>query len=135
MKKVWKRPGSGHERLAGAVWAAIDAWGEGTSICHNIADPAKRSVAVSTVNTGVGEAAKLRQWAEFEGGTTLGVPLGFDVDPDNHFRIGHMGHLNIPMILGTLGSIDTGFKTLNIPHGENALACSSLFTFSRPRPS
>ncbi len=121
LEAAWNR----HEQLASAVWAAIDAWGDGTSICHNIADPSKRSVAVSTVNTGVGEAAKLRQWAEFEGGTTLGVPLGFDVDPDNHFRIGHMGHLNIPMILGTLGAIDTGFKSLNIPHGDNALAAAA----------
>ena len=47
------------------------------------------------------------------------------VDPDNHFRIGHMGHLNIPMILGTLGAIDTGFKSLNIPHGDNALAAAA----------
>jgi len=37
------------------------------------------------------------------------------------FRIGHMGHLSPPMILGTLATIDAGLKALNIPHGDGAL--------------
>jgi alanine-glyoxylate transaminase/serine-glyoxylate transaminase/serine-pyruvate transaminase len=39
----------------------------------------------------------------------------------NTFRIGHMGHLNVPMIMGALGTIDSALKTLDIPHGNGAL--------------
>ncbi len=47
------------------------------------------------------------------------------------FRIAHMGHVNAPMILGTLGVIEVGLNALAIPHlgtlgvievGLNALA-------------
>ena len=56
---------------------------------------------------------------------TLGVGLNLDTvfggSPDDLFRIGHMGHLNAHMLLGTLATIDTGLKALNYPHGEGAL--------------
>ena len=29
-----------------------------------------------------------------------------------------MGHVNAPMILGTLGVIEVGLKALDIPHGK-----------------
>jgi alanine-glyoxylate transaminase/serine-glyoxylate transaminase/serine-pyruvate transaminase len=34
------------------------------------------------------------------------------------FRIAHMGHINAPMILGTLGVIEVGLNALGIPHGK-----------------
>ena len=34
------------------------------------------------------------------------------------FRIAHMGHVNAPMILGTLGVIEVGLNALDIPHGK-----------------
>ena len=47
---------------------------------------------------------RLRELAESQAGLVLGVPLqGYD---GQAFRIGHMGHLNPTMILGTLGSIE-----------------------------
>ena len=30
----------------------------------------------------------------------------------------HMGHVNAPMILGTLGVIEVGLNALEIPHGK-----------------
>jgi alanine-glyoxylate transaminase/serine-glyoxylate transaminase/serine-pyruvate transaminase len=33
-----------------------------------------------------------------------------------------MGHVNAPMILGTLGVIEVGLKALNIPHGSGGIA-------------
>ena len=33
-------------------------------------------------------------------------------------RIAHMGHINAPMILGTLGVIEVGLNALSIPHGK-----------------
>lgn len=34
------------------------------------------------------------------------------------FRIAHMGHVNAPMILGTLGVVEMALRALRIPHGE-----------------
>jgi alanine-glyoxylate transaminase / serine-glyoxylate transaminase / serine-pyruvate transaminase len=34
------------------------------------------------------------------------------------FRIAHMGHVNAPMILGTLGVVEVGLNALDIPHGK-----------------
>ncbi len=46
----------------------------------------------------------------------LGVGIG-DLT-GQAFRIAHMGHINAPMILGTLGVIEVGLKALDIPHGQ-----------------
>jgi len=35
---------------------------------------------------------------------------------DGFFRFGHMGHVNVHMILGLLGSVEAGLGALNIPH-------------------
>jgi alanine-glyoxylate transaminase/serine-glyoxylate transaminase/serine-pyruvate transaminase len=34
------------------------------------------------------------------------------------FRIAHMGHVNAPMMLGTLGVIEVALNALDIPHGK-----------------
>jgi len=44
-------------------------------------------------------------------GTGLGALAG------RAFRIAHMGHINAPMILGTLSVVEVGLKALGIPHG------------------
>jgi alanine-glyoxylate transaminase/serine-glyoxylate transaminase/serine-pyruvate transaminase len=46
----------------------------------------------------------------------LGVGIG--ELQDKAFRIAHMGHVNAPMILGTLGVIEVGLNALGIPHGK-----------------
>ena len=33
-------------------------------------------------------------------------------------RIAHMGHVNAPMILGTLAVAEVGLRALGIPHGK-----------------
>ena len=125
LANVWTR----HERLAGAVWAAVDAWGAGTGTldCH-VPVPAHRSHAVTTIATAEGDAPRLRAWCEREAGVTLGIGLDLGLapsSPDALFRIGHMGHLNPPMLLGTLASVDTALKALGIDHGDGALEAAS----------
>ncbi len=121
LEAVWSR----HALFARTIWAAIDTWAEGGNLSCNVVDPAHRSIAVTSVQTGEDEAGRLRRWCEDEAGLTLGIGLGLEA-PDSHpgdslFRIGHMGHLSPPMILGTLGTIDAGLKTLGISHGNGAV--------------
>ena len=39
----------------------------------------------------------------------------------NAFRIGHMGHVNVPMVLGTLGSIELALTQMNAPFSPGAV--------------
>ena len=51
-----------------------------------------------------------------EVGVVLGRALG--KSDGKGFRIAHMGHVNAPMILGTLGVVEMGLTALDIPHGK-----------------
>ncbi|MFT5742832.1 MAG: aspartate aminotransferase-like enzyme [Paracoccaceae bacterium] len=99
-------------------------WGEMADglgpLTLNIADPAQRSHAVTSICIGSPDGDRLRAWMEDVTGVTLGIGLGRE-PTDAYFRIGHMGHVNAHMVLGVLGSLDAGLKALNIPHGDGAL--------------
>ena len=117
LENAWHR----HERIAQAVWAAVEGWGDGGAMRHNIADPACRSRAVSAIATGPDEARLIREGTQ-TGGLVLGIGLGFG-EPgspgwNSHFRIGHMGHQNVPMTMGALGGIDVAMKAAGVPHGD-----------------
>lgn len=113
-----------HEALAGAVWAACEAWGAVGPMRLNVAESAKRSCAVTTVGLGGALATDLRGWVSDKAGLTLGIGLGMSETgkaSDAYFRIAHMGHVNSHMILGTLGAIEAGLGALGIAHGPGAL--------------
>ena len=113
-----------HAKLAQIIWSAFDVWSEKGPMRLNVADPAHRSHAVTSVAIGSPNGDKLRHWCEHQCGLTLGIGLGRD-PADAYFRIGHMGHLNAHMIMGALGTIDAGLKALDIPHGEGALSAAA----------
>jgi len=119
---VWHR----HRVLARAIWAAVEAWGQGTDIGLNIADPAHRSHAVTTVRVGGTYGSRLRHWMERQAGVTLGIPLGAAAEEENGiFRIGHMGHVNAQMIMAVLGSLQAGMIALEVPHGPGGLEAAA----------
>ncbi len=125
LEAVWQR----HGVLARAVWAALDAWSAQGPIEMNIPDAKVRSNAVTSVRIGAPTGTQLRDWLTEQAGVTLGIGLGM-ADPDDpawhgFFRIGHMGHLNPHMLLGTLGSIEAGLNALQIPHGAGALEAAA----------
>ncbi|SLN37727.1 Soluble hydrogenase 42 kDa subunit [Aquimixticola soesokkakensis] len=122
LEAVWAR----HATLASAYHAAFAAWG-----CTelNIADPAARSNAVTTLRMTAPDATRLREWMEQEAGVTLGISLGL-VDPASpewhgFFRVGHMGHLNAHMVLGNIASLEAAFEALGIARGAGALEAAT----------
>ncbi len=121
LEHVWAR----HKYLANAVWAAVQAWSTGGPIELNIADPAHRSHAVTSLRIGAEHGTRLRRWCQDQTGLTLGIGLGMatedDPNSDGFFRFGHMGHVNAQMILGLLATVQTGMAALNIPHGAGGL--------------
>lgn len=127
MENVWAR----HARLARAIWAACDRWGdvEGDGLQLNVRDANLRSHAVTALWLPSPKGTELRGWLEENLGLTLGIGLGMapsdSAEWHGHFRLGHMGHVNGHMILGLLGSIEAGLQALSIPHGGGALAAAA----------
>jgi alanine-glyoxylate transaminase / serine-glyoxylate transaminase / serine-pyruvate transaminase len=106
-----------HQLLAEAVRRAVAVWAEGQVLGFNIAENAERSNTVTTVLVGNGhDPVKLHRYCKEKCGVVLGVGIG-DLE-GQAFRIAHMGHINAPMVLGTLGVIEVGLNALQIPHGR-----------------
>jgi len=127
---TWQR----HKLFASSVWAAVDAWGSQGSFACRVGDQSMRSTAVTTIKTAPGVAAGLRRRCESEFGVVLGV--GLNPDPtgpvlDNMFRIGHMGHLNVPMLMGTLGTIEAALCSDGVPHGPGAIDAAARIIATR----
>ena len=115
---VWKR----HAALADAVRAAVSAWSTDDGIQFNIPDPAARSNAVTTVLTGSIDPDELRNRAERSAGLTLGLGIGA---MSHGFRIGHMGHLNPPHVLGTLGTAEAALLAMDAPLGASGVQAAT----------
>lgn len=116
LENVFRR----HRLLAEAVRRAVGIWAEGQVLGFNIAEPAERSDTVTTVVMDRGyDPAALQRYCKEKCGVVLGTGIG-DLS-GQAFRIAHMGHVNAPMILGTLGVIEVGLNALGIPHGKGGL--------------
>jgi alanine-glyoxylate transaminase/serine-glyoxylate transaminase/serine-pyruvate transaminase len=118
-----------HGVLARAVWAALEVWAQAGPVRPNIADRARRSHSVTTVNFGPGNGQRMRDWMTETAGVTLGIPLGGiaapGTDPADYLRIGHMGHVNAHMVLGVLASLQAGMTALGIPHGATGVEAAA----------
>jgi alanine-glyoxylate transaminase/serine-glyoxylate transaminase/serine-pyruvate transaminase len=109
-----------HHLLAEAVRRAVAVWAEGQVLGFNIAEASERSDTVTTVVMANGhDPVALRKYCKEKCGVVLGVGIG-ELE-GQAFRIAHMGHVNAPMILGTLGVIEVGLNALHIPHGKGGL--------------
>jgi len=120
MENVWAR----HKVFAEAVRAAVAAWAAPGGIEFNILEPAQRSDSVTTVLTGSVSAPKLRAICDAQAGLTLGIGLGEEFE-GRAFRIGHMGHLNPPMVLGTLATAESALIALGAPLGGSGVAAAA----------
>jgi alanine-glyoxylate transaminase / serine-glyoxylate transaminase / serine-pyruvate transaminase len=109
-----------HRLLAEAVRRAVSAWSEGQVVNFNISDAAERSDTVTTVLMGDSyRPADLQRYCKEKCGVVLGTGIGELTG--QAFRIAHMGHVNAPMILGTLGVIEVALQALGIPHGKGGV--------------
>lgn len=104
-----------HARLAGAVRAAVQRWSGNDGPQLFCLDPARYSDSVTAVLMPEGgDADALRRVAMQRFNLSLGGglgPLGGRV-----FRIGHLGDLNEPMILGTLATVELAMRVSGVPH-------------------
>jgi alanine-glyoxylate transaminase / serine-glyoxylate transaminase / serine-pyruvate transaminase len=109
-----------HRLLAEAVRRAVAVWAEGQVLGFNIAEASERSNTVTTVMMADShDPDALHRYCKEKCGVVLGVGIG--ELQGQAFRIAHMGHVNAPMILGTLGVIEVGLQALGIPHGAGGV--------------
>jgi alanine-glyoxylate transaminase/serine-glyoxylate transaminase/serine-pyruvate transaminase len=109
-----------HHRLAEATRAAVRTWtgNNGPELfCQN---PARFSDSVTAILMPEGHNADaFRKICHERFNLSLGGglgPLGGKV-----FRIGHMGDLNEPMILGTLATVELALGLAGVPHGKGGV--------------
>jgi alanine-glyoxylate transaminase/serine-glyoxylate transaminase/serine-pyruvate transaminase len=119
LENAWKR----HKTLANGVRAAVETWAEGGALEINPLEPSERADSVTTILTGGHDPDRLRKFCQQELGLVLGLGIG-DFE-GKAFRIGHMGHLNPPMILGTLATTQVGLMAMQIPHGTGAIEAAT----------
>jgi len=108
-----------HRHLAEATRRAVAVWAGGGVIDFNVAEPQDRSNSVTTVLTGDVEPELIRDYCNKVCGVVLGGGIGELTG--KAVRIGHMGHLNAPMMLGTLAVVETALAALGIAHGRGGV--------------
>jgi len=115
-----------HRLLGEAVRRAVSVWAEGQVLSLNISEPNERSDTVTTVLVSDDhDPIRLQRYCKKKCGVVLGTGIG-DLQ-GRSFRIAHMGHVNAPMILGTLGVIEVGLNALQIPHGKGGTEAAIAF--------
>jgi alanine-glyoxylate transaminase/serine-glyoxylate transaminase/serine-pyruvate transaminase len=109
-----------HARLARAVHAAVERWGEGGALRLFTKMPSARSVSVTAIEVAQGidpEALRTVARERFQVAVAGGLgPLAGRV-----FRIGHLGDMNEAMILGCLSGVEAAMRVQGIAHGAGGV--------------
>jgi alanine-glyoxylate transaminase/serine-glyoxylate transaminase/serine-pyruvate transaminase len=108
-----------HALLAEATRAAVAKWAESGALAFNIETAAQRANSITCVLTPGLDPGKLLAYCRDKCGVTLGIGLGGL--EGKAFRIAHMGHVNAPMVIGTLGAVEMGLQALGIPRGSGGV--------------
>jgi alanine-glyoxylate transaminase/serine-glyoxylate transaminase/serine-pyruvate transaminase len=115
-----------HRLLAEATRRAVGTWAEGQAIAFNASEVEERSNTVTAIITRNGESAQpLVDYCREKCGVVLGRSLG--QSEGKGFRIAHMGHVNAPMILGTLSVVEMALGALGLPHGKGGVQAAVEF--------
>ncbi len=109
-----------HHRLAEAARRAVRVWSGNNGPQLYCLNPARLSDSVTAVMMPEGfngDAVRRTALDRFNVSTGGGLGrLGGQV-----FRIGHMGDLNEPMVLGTLGAVEMSLRINGVPHGKGGV--------------
>ena len=109
-----------HRLLAETVRRAVAVWAQSNTIAFNVLNPSERSDTVTSILvSGTPTANELRAYCSQKCGVVLGTGIG--ALSGQAFRIAHMGHINAPMVLGTLSVVEVALHALGIPHGKGGM--------------
>ncbi|HUA78697.1 MAG TPA: aminotransferase class V-fold PLP-dependent enzyme [Acetobacteraceae bacterium] len=109
-----------HHRLAEGVRRAVHAWGGNAGPQIFCTDPARRSDSVTAILMPEGfDADAIRRTVLSRFNVSLGGGLGSL--GGKVFRIGHLGDLNEPMVLGALGAVEMSLRLNRVPHSAGGV--------------
>jgi alanine-glyoxylate transaminase / serine-glyoxylate transaminase / serine-pyruvate transaminase len=129
LEAVWHR----HALLAGATHAAVAKWAEGQTLAFNILAAHERAPSITNVLTGTADPKAITGYMRTVCGVTLGSGIG--ALTGKALRIAHMGHVNAPMVLGTLSAIEMALQALKIPHGTGGVSAAVSYLSGNAGPS
>jgi alanine-glyoxylate transaminase / serine-glyoxylate transaminase / serine-pyruvate transaminase len=107
LENVWTR----HKRHSAATRAAVKAWGLETQC----ADPHAHSPALTGVVVPDGHDADHFRKVVLEN-FDMSLGTGLNRIKGKVFRIGHLGHFNDLMLMGTLAGVEMGLDLAKVPH-------------------
>ena len=109
-----------HHRLAEATRRAVRAWRQNDGPEIYAVDPRAQSDSITAVQLPDGcDADKTRQVCLDKFNVSLGG--GLDRLRGRIIRIGHLGDLNEPMILGAIAAIEMAMELTGVPHGRGGV--------------
>ncbi|MBL4720483.1 MAG: aminotransferase class V-fold PLP-dependent enzyme [Alphaproteobacteria bacterium] len=109
-----------HARIAEAVRKAVGVWVSEGPMEFNALVPEQRANSITCIRMPADTYANdIRTVCRDTFNVSLGGGLATLMGKT--FRIGHMGDLNEPMIIGALGGIEATLQVLNVPHGKGGV--------------
>ena len=115
-----------HQRLGGAVREAVKAWSTNGALKLHCQDPDgfSNSVTAIEVNSNIDpEALRVVAREKFQ----VAMAGGLGALTGRAFRIGHLGDMNEPMILGALAGIEAAMRVQNIPYGDHGMRAAIAY--------
>jgi alanine-glyoxylate transaminase / serine-glyoxylate transaminase / serine-pyruvate transaminase len=115
-----------HSRLAEATRRAVKVWAGNNGPTLFCVSPDRYSDSVTAVLMPAGyNGDALRKMVRERFNVSLGGGLG--KLSGLIFRVGHLGDLNEPMLLGALSAIEMGMRIEGVPHGHGAVEAAMTF--------
>lgn len=112
-----------HHRLAEATRRAVQAWRGNAGPEVYASEPGAQSNTITAVLVPEGsDADAVRQICLDRFNLSLGG--GLDRLKGRVFRIGHLGDLNEPMLLGTIAAVEMALALSGVPHGKGGVAAA-----------
>jgi alanine-glyoxylate transaminase / serine-glyoxylate transaminase / serine-pyruvate transaminase len=109
-----------HHRLGEAVRRAVKVWAGNNGPQLFCTNPGRYSDSVTAVQMPEGhDAEAVRRTTRQRFNVSLGGGLG--KLNGRVFRIGHLGDLNEPMVLGALSAVEMSLHINNVPHGRGGV--------------
>ena len=115
-----------HQRLGGAVREAVKAWSTSGALKLHCQDPDgfSNSVTAVEVNSNIDpEALRVVAREKFQ----VAMAGGLGALTGRAFRIGHLGDMNEPMILGALAGIEAAMRVQKIPYGDHGMRAAIAY--------
>ncbi len=109
-----------HRLVADLVHAAVECWSQDGDVGFFAIDAASRSAAVTTIQVAAGvdvEAMRTVARERFQ----VSIAGGLGALQGRVFRIGHLGDINAPMVMGCLAGVQAAMTVQGIRFGPGAL--------------